>query len=53
MADPPEVAAEALARLIARAQSGQVPHQVKLIGPSRISQGLLAEARRQMGRGSD
>lgn len=53
MADPPEVAAEALARLIARAQGEEIPHQVKLIGPRRIARGLLAEARRRTGRRSD
>ena len=40
LADPPEVAATRLAQLVAAAQDGDVPSEVRLITPSRIARGL-------------
>ncbi len=52
MADPPEVAANRLARMVADAQDGDVPGEVRLITPSRVVRGLLSEGRRAARTGS-
>jgi NAD(P)-dependent dehydrogenase (short-subunit alcohol dehydrogenase family) len=46
MADPPEIAARRLAQLVADAQEGRAPREVRLITPARVVRGLLAEGTR-------
>lgn len=46
LADPPEVAADRLARLVAAAQDGDVPREVRLITPARVLRGLAGTTRR-------